>query len=308
MRQTARGNARRSRGRNSMFISEKFKTKACVFSVEVFPPKQEGAVESVLYPALEKIRALHPDYISVTYGAGGGEAGQSTERIASHIKNELGTESLAHLTCVNIGREKLAGILARLRASRVENILALRGDVNPDVPRQTDFMHASDLAAAIRDAGGFGIAGACYPEGHAESASLEEDVRNLLYKQEAGVGHLTTQLFFDNDCFFRFLELARKTGVTLPVQAGVMPIVNRRQVERTVALSGASLPPSFKAMLEKYGGDAEGLYEAGIEYAVNQLRALIAGGADGIHLYAMNNADVARRVFEGIRDVLPSRA
>lgn len=291
-----------------MLIAELFQAKPCVFSIEVFPPKKEGAVETVLYPALQQMRALQPDYISVTYGAGGGQAGQSTVQIASHLKNELGVEPLAHLTCVNLSRAQLEDVLAHLRAAHVENILALRGDRNPDVPPQTDFLHASDLAAAIRAAGGFGLAGACYPEGHVESVSLQEDVGNLHYKAEAGAGHLITQLFFDNGCFYRFLNMARKAGIALPVQAGVMPIVNQRQIERTVALSSASLPPRFTKMISRYDGDAQGLFEAGIEYAVAQIRDLIEGGADGIHLYAMNNAAVAARVYEGIRDLLPARA
>lgn len=291
-----------------MYIAELYKSRPCVFSIEVFPPKKESAVESVLYPTLAEMCTLGPDFISVTYGAGGGQAGQSTGRIAAHIRNTLGVESLAHLTCVYATRAGIADTLAELKAAGVENILALRGDRNPDRPPETDFPYASDLAAAITQFGGFDVAGACYPEGHFESASLRQDVENLRHKAEAGVSHLITQLFFDNVCFYRFLNLARKAGLSLPVSAGVMPIVNQRQVERTVALSSASLPPQFTKMISRYDGDARGLYEAGIEYAVEQCRDLIAGGADGIHIYAMNNAEVARRVYEGVRDLLPERA
>lgn len=288
-----------------MYIAEFYKKSPCVFSIEVFPPKKEGAVESSLYPTLEKMRALRPDFISVTYGAGGGEAGRSTARIAAHIKKDLGVESLAHLTCVYATKDGIGDTLYELRAAGVENILALRGDKNPDRIPETDFRYASDLAAAIVRFGGFDIAGACYPEGHVESASLRQDVENLRHKAEAGVTHLITQLFFDNVCFYRFLNLARKAGLSLPVSAGVMPIVNRRQIERTVALSSASLPPQFTKMISKYDGDERGLFEAGIEYAVTQIRDLIESGADGIHLYAMNNAEVAARVYDGIRDLLP---
>ncbi|MBD5101969.1 MAG: methylenetetrahydrofolate reductase [NAD(P)H] [Subdoligranulum sp.] len=291
-----------------MYISEMFQKKSCLFSLEVFPPKKEGAVQSVLYPALETMSALKPDFISVTYGAGGGMAGQSTAQIASHIKNELGIESIAHLTCVHSTREQVQETLAALRAANVENVLALRGDVNPDLPRCMDFPHASDLAAAVTAFGGFDVTGACYPEGHAECPSLRQDVENLRYKVEAGATHLITQLFFDNICYYRFLNMARKAGITVPVHAGVMPIVNSRQIERTVKLSSASLPPQFTKMISRYADDAQGLYDAGIDYAIGQIRDLITGGADGIHLYAMNNADVVQRVYEGVRDLLPERA
>lgn len=290
-----------------MYIAELYRKSPCVFSIEVFPPKKEGAVEGVLYPTLEKLSALKPDFISVTYGAGGGEAGQSTGRIAAHIQNDLGVASLAHLTCVYATRAGIADTLTRLKAAGVDNILALRGDRNPDRPPEPDFPYASDLAAAITQFGGFDIAGACYPEGHFESPSLRQDVENLRHKAGAGVTHLITQLFFDNVCFYRFLNLARKAGLSLPVSAGVMPIVNRRQIERTVALSSASLPPKFTKMISKYDGDEQGLFDAGIDYAIEQIRDLIAGGADGIHLYAMNNAEVARRVYEGVRDLLPEK-
>ncbi len=291
-----------------MFISEMFRERACLFSIEVFPPKKEGAVQAVLYPALKAMSALKPDFISVTYGAGGGMAGQSTAQIASHIKNDLGIEALAHLTCVHSTRGQVRETLAALRAANVENVLALRGDVNPELPRCTDFTYASDLVAAAAAFGGFDVTGACYPEGHAECPSLRQDVENLRHKVEAGASHLITQLFFDNGCYYRFLNMARKAGLSVPVHAGVMPIVSSRQIERTVKLSSASLPPQFTKMVSRYGDDPQSLYDAGIDYAVRQIRDLIIGGADGIHLYAMNNADVAQRVYEGVCDLLPQRA
>ena len=287
-----------------MHIHEKFKQKPCVFSIEVFPPKKAGATAESLYPALKAMSRLNPDYISVTYGAGGGQAGRSTGEIAAHIKNDLGIESLAHLTSVNASREQVLETMEALQKANVENILALRGDLDPAVPNRTDFAHASDLAGFIRKNADFGIAGACYPEGHVESSSLREDVENLRHKQQAGVEHLITQLFFDNIHYYRFLNLARKAGITLPVQAGIMPIVNKRQIQRTIALSSASLPPQFTKMISRYDHDEKALFDAGIEYAVEQIRDLIQGGADGIHLYAMNNETVAQRVYEGICDLL----
>ena len=161
-----------------------------------------------------------------------------------------------------------------------------------------------DRAQAITEYGGFSLAGACYPEGHVESASLARDVESLQYKIDAGVSHLITQLFFDNGTFYRFLNLARKAGITVPVQAGVMPIVNVRQISRTVALSSASLPHSFTKMISRWEHDEQALFDAGIDYAISQIRDLITGGADGVHLYAMNNPEVARRVYDGVSDLL----
>ncbi len=290
-----------------MLISEMFRKKECVFSVEVFPPKKGSAIKTSLYPALQSIRTLGPDFVSVTYGAGGSAAGESTVQIASHIKNELGVEALAHLTCVNSTRDKVRGILSALKKENVQNVLALRGDGSPDLPRCRDFMHASDLAAEISRFGGFDIAGACYPEGHFECSCLRLDVENLRYKVEAGATHLISQLFFDNGYFYRFLNMARKAGLDVPVQAGVMPIVSLRQIERTVSLSSASLPSKFTKMISRYSEDSEALFDAGIDYAVEQIRDLITGGADGIHLYAMNNAAVAERVYDGIKDLLPEQ-
>lgn len=288
-----------------MRLSEVFERKECVFSIEVFPPKKNGAAPESLYPTLKKMAALAPDYISVTYGAGGGEAGMSTVQIASYLKHELKVEPLAHLTCVNSSRPQVAQIIKALQEQDVQNILALRGDICPQKQPAADFAHASDLMHYINEKGDFYLAGACYPEGHVESDTLRQDVENLKYKLEAGAQHLVTQLFFDNARYYRFMNLVRKAGIQTPVQAGIMPIVSARQIQRTVALSSASLPPQFTKMLSRYDGDEQALFDAGIDYAIGQLRDLMEGGADGVHLYAMNNPVVAQRVWEGIRDLLP---
>ena len=288
-----------------MRLSELFQSKPCVFSIEVFPPRKNGANPEDLYPVLEQMAQLRPDYMSVTYGAGGGPAGMSTVQIAAHLKR-MGIEPLAHLTCVNSCREQVDQVAACLQEKGVENVLALRGDICPDLPRQTEFSHASDLAAYLKQGRDFYLAGACYPEGHVESSSLQQDVEQLKYKLEAGVEHLVTQLFFDNSKYYRFMNMLRKSGVQVPVQAGVMPIVSSRQVQRTLALSSASLPPQFTKLLARYDGDEQGMFDAGIDYAIGQLRDLIEGGADGVHLYAMNDPVVARRVYEGIEDLLPA--
>lgn len=288
-----------------MFLYEKFAQSPCVFSIEVFPPKRTNDTPESLYPVLKKLAALQPDFISVTYGAGGTAAGDDTCQIACYLKNSLQVEPLAHLTCVNADKDEVVSILQKLQQHDVRNILALRGDINPEIPRKNDFLYASDLVHFIHSQGAFNVAGACYPEGHVESPNLPRDLENMRHKIQAGLSHLVTQLFFDNGSYYRFLNMARKAGYTLPVQAGVMPIINKRQVQRIIALSSASMPTALTKILSKYDADPPSLYEAGIEFAVQQIRDLIIGGADGIHLYAMNNAEVARKVHEGISDLLP---
>lgn len=254
---------------------------------------------------LRRMKALDPDFISVTYGAGGSAGGVSSVQVASFLKNELGIQPLAHVLCMGSDRQKAAAQLEALRAAGVRDVLVLRGDRTPLRPESPDFHHACDLMDFIRGtAPDISFAGACYPEGHPEAESLAADVANLRHKQQAGASHLVSQLFFDNGKYYRFLNMARKAGVTLPISAGVMPIVRRSQIERTVALSSASLPSAFTRMISRWQDDPQSLYQAGIEYAVEQLRDLIEGGADGVHLYAMNDAGVAAAVYDGIRDLL----
>ena len=287
-----------------MLISQMFKRKPCVFSIECFPPKQTANFDK-MKDSLREMSRLSPDFISVTYGAGGSSGGVSTVEVAKFLKNELNIEPLAHMLCMGSDKQKASALLNELNEAGVRNVLTLRGDRTPARPESKDFVHASDLAAFVwENQPEFDIHAACYPEGHPEAPSLAEDVKNLRYKQDAGVSHLLTQLFFDNMHFYRFLNLTRRAGVTLPVSAGVMPIVRRSQIERTVALSSASLPSEFTRMISRYQDDPESLYQAGIEYAVKQILDLIEGGADGVHLYAMNDAKVAAAVYDGIRDLL----
>ena len=285
-------------------ISQLYRQKPCVFSIECFPPKQTTKF-AAMQDTLRRMKALDPDFISVTYGAGGSAGGVSSVQVASFLKNELGIQPLAHVLCMGSDRQKAAAQLEALRAAGVRDVLALRGDRTPLRPESPDFHHACDLMDFIRDtAPDISFAGACYPEGHPEAESLAADVANLRHKQQAGASHLVSQLCFDNGKYYRFLNMARKAGVTLPISAGVMPIVRRSQIERTVALSSASLPSAFTRMISRWQDDPQSLYQAGIEYAVEQLRDLIEGGADGVHLYAMNDAGVAAAVYDGIRDLL----
>ena len=273
------------------------------FSLEIFPPKRSDKID-VLYRTLEGLADLKPDFISVTYGAGGGEAGNSTCSIASHIKNDLHIEPLVHTTCVNSTTQQVLANLRELEKHNIENVLALRGDLPEDGVLRGDFTHADQLAALIRANSDMNVVGACYPEGHYENKDLSTDIDNLHYKLDAGVTHLITQLFFDNDKFYRFMDQLRGKGITVPVEAGIMPIVTTRQIERTVALSGASLPTDFTHMVSRYSSNPEALYHAGIAYAIEQICELLDHGVQGIHVYTMNNAQVARAVYDGVKSAL----
>jgi methylenetetrahydrofolate reductase (NADPH) len=285
-----------------MNISKLFKEKR-VYSFEIFPPKKTSPIDTI-YNTLEELKGLSPDFISVTYGAGGSSNKDATIEIASAIKNKYKVESVAHLPCIYLTKKNVSEMLEEFKNKGIENILALRGDVNPDIPPQEDFKYASDLISFIKQNADFNTIGACYPEGHTESKSLKEDIKNLKHKVDAGANHLITQLFFDNNCFYYFLEQARKEGIHVPIQAGIMPVTNKNQIEKIVRLSGASLPEKFTNMLDKYENKPQELRKAGIEYAIEQILDLISQDVDGIHLYTMNNADVAKKVTEAIRKAI----
>ena len=287
-----------------MKITSLFENKTkTVFSFEVFPPKKTSPIESV-YGKLEEIAALKPDFISVTYGAGGSDNRNRTCEIASRIKNDLGIESVAHLTCVNSTKAEIDAILEDFRANNIENILALRGDYVEGIEPKRDFLYASELCAYIREKGGFDLAGACYPEGHVEAEDEVADILNLRKKVDAGATHLISQLFFDNTAFYRFRERARIAGVNVPVEAGIMPVTNKSQIERMVSLCGASLPVKFSKIMQRYESKPDALRDAGIAYAVEQIVELISNGVDGIHLYTMNNPYIARRITEAVSSLL----
>lgn len=288
-----------------MKIPEMFQQKKPVFSMEIFPPKKKANIDSI-YETVEKLKVCDPDFISVTYGAGGSMTDNYTCEIASNIKKRFGIETLAHLTCINSSREDVKEMIGRFQAADIKNVLTLRGDIVPDQDIKKDFHHANELAIEVQRKcnDDLEILGACYPEGHYESKSLDEDIQNLKYKIDAGVKVLISQLFFDNQLFYEFVGKARMMGINVPVSAGIMPIINSRQIERTVALSGASLPHDFTKMIGLYENKPEELFEAGIQYASDQIRDLIKSGVDGIHLYIMNNPKVALRVYDNIKDLL----
>lgn len=285
-----------------MKINELFDSKKAVWSFEIFPPKptaEIGGVERIV----RELAELAPDYISVTCSAGG-SGNSRTPEIAGIVKR-AGVEPLAHLTCINSVRAEVDGALDKLAAEGVDNVLALRGDRIAGASDSPDFRHAVDLVRHIRARGeGVDIAGACYPECHPESETPEDDIRYLKEKVDAGVSHLNTQLFFDNEAYFAFLERLRAAGVSVPVQAGIMPLVKKSHVDRMIGLSGANIPARLSRIIARFYDDPASLMEAGIAYATEQIMDLLSAGADGIHLYVMNNVYVARKITENVRDVL----
>ncbi|WP_303822894.1 methylenetetrahydrofolate reductase [NAD(P)H] [Ruminococcus flavefaciens] len=284
-----------------MHIKEIFGKKT-VFSFEVFPPKKTSPVE-VIYDTLDELQGLSPDFISVTFGAGGSGNSRYALEIASKIK-ESGTIPMLHLPCINFTKAEIDAALNEAQERGIENILALRGDINPDIPPVNDFHHASDLITYIKSKGDFDIAGACYPECHPDAESMIEDIKNLKAKVDAGADHLISQLFFDNDSFYEFREKAAIAGINVPIEAGIMPVVNKNQIERMVTTCGASLPAKFVRIMTRYEHSPEALRDAGIAYAVNQIVDLVASGVDGIHLYTMNKPYVARKICEAVSGIL----
>ena len=286
-----------------MNLSTLYEQKKCVLSFEVFPPKKTDDVRG-LYRTLEGLHDLAPDYISVTYGAGGsGEQRQQTVHLADTINREYGIEPLPHLTCINSTRETVLALLDELAALGIDNVLALRGDrVEGALPGA--FHYASELVELIKSRGGFSVAGACYPEGHTEAPSLEEDIVHLRRKVDAGVSHLASQLFFDNAAFYSFEKKARAMGITVPIAAGIMPVTNKSQIERMVSLCGASLPDKLAGIIDKWGHNKAALRDAGIAYAVDQIVDLMASGVQGIHLYTMNSPYVAKKVVGSVQKLL----
>ena len=287
-----------------MKISELLKQDRVTISCEIFPPKKDDDFEKVRLAA-EKIAALKPDFISVTYGASGGTS-KNTARIASLIEKDYGVTALAHLTCASSTKEEVGGVIENLKKEGIENILALRGDIPAGVefPVSDRFRYASELIGEVRRHGDFCIGGACYPEGHIECASKELDLDHLKQKVESGCEFLTTQMFFDNNVLYSFLYRTLLKDIRVPVLAGVMPVINSRQIKRSCELSGTSLPPRFRNIVDKFGDDPAAMKQAGIAYATEQIIDLIANGVKGIHLYTMNNPDVAASIIGNLSDVL----
>lgn len=288
----------------NMKIKELYTNKP-VISLEIFPPKPETPIDTII-DTIDALSDLKPAFISVTYGAGGTSKGH-TVKIADMIKNKYGIEALAHLTCIGSKRSEIDAVLDQLRQSGVENIMALRGDLpigsGPELMEQAEYRYAKDLIAHIKETDSFCAGAACYPECHIECRDSVQDLKNLKQKVESGADFLITQLFFDNNLYYSFMEKLDILGVDLPVSAGIMPVINKKQIERITGLCGASIPVKFRRILDKYGDNPAALKEAGTAYATEQIIDLLSSGADGIHLYTMNRPEVARKIISHISDI-----
>ena len=286
-----------------MRINELFKNKKPVIAFELFPPKPNVPLDTI-YEHLGQFEALKPDYMSVTYGAGGSHKGRTLE-IAARIKNIHKIESMAHFTCVGHAKEDIDTMLASMHEMGLENILALRGDTPENQPdfdmSKNVYSYAFKLVRHIRKINNFCIAAAAYVEGHVDSQKLSEDLIHLREKVDAGADFLITQLFFDNRLFYDFMDKAHAAGISCPVAAGIMPIFKSEQIKSITAKSGCSIPAKLVLMMDKYQDNPEDLRKAGIEFAILQIRDLIKNGVDGIHLYTMNRPKSTAEIMQGVR-------
>ena len=290
-----------------MKLSELLRGNDLHLSFEVFPPKTDTAFASVK-AATEEIAELHPSFMSVTYGAGGGTS-RYTLDIAKTIKEQHNVPTIAHLTCVSSTKETVREKIAQIKEAGIENVMALRGDLTPEMEGQDRsawaYRHAVDLIRDIRESGAdFCIGGACYPEVHPESADQREDIRYLKEKVDAGCEFLTTQMFFDNNLLYNFLYKIREAGITVPVIPGIMPITNANQVARAIKLSGSFMPRRFASLVDKFGSDPEAMKQAGIAYATDQIIDLFANGIKNVHVYSMNKPDVAAKIQDNLSAII----
>ncbi len=286
-----------------MKITEILSQGKPTLSFEVFPPKKSSNYDSVA-EATEKIAALHPAFMSVTYGAGGGTS-EYTLNIAKNIHDKYGTTVLPHLTCISSTREHVHTMIGKYREMGFDNIMALRGDIPEGGSPVHDYQYAAELIREIREADPeICIGGACYPDGHVECAHKDEDILHVKEKVEAGCQFLTTQMFFDNSVYYNYLYRLRERGVTVPVLAGIMPITNPKQVSRSVALSGTTVPNRFRAIVDRFGDDPASMKQAGIIYAAEQIIDLIANDCKYIHVYTMNKPDVAEGILNALSEIV----
>ncbi len=290
-----------------MKISSLLKDERLSISFEVFPPKSESSYDSVK-EATEKIAALRPSFMSVTYGAGGGTS-KYTLDIAKNIKERYGVPSIAHLTCVSSTKETVRERIKDISSAGIQNVMALRGDIPKDRENEDrslwDYRNAVELVRELKESGyDFCIGGACYPEIHPESTDRRNDIKFLKEKVDAGCDFLTTQMFFDNNILYSFLYKIREFGITVPVIPGIMPITSGRQVERAITLSGSFMPERFKNLVDKFGRDDKAMMQAGVAYATDQIIDLYANGITHVHLYTMNKPEIAERIMANLSDIL----
>lgn len=286
-----------------MKISQLFKEKDVTLSFEVFPPKTDAGFEAVEKAASE-IAALSPDFMSVTYGAGGGTS-KNTAKIAGDLQDRFSVPVLAHLTCVSSTKDLVKSVVNEYKERGIENIMALRGDIPKEGRISFDYDHATELIYDIKSIDdSFCIGGACYPEGHVECARQSEDIQHLKEKVDAGCDFLTTQMFFDNGVLYQFLYRIREKGIEVPVVPGIMPITNAKQVARSVALSGSTIPQKMKIMVDRFADEPDKMKEAGIIYACDQIIDLISNGVSHIHVYSMNKPDIAEGIMNNLRSII----
>lgn len=285
-----------------MRVSEILKSDNVTISCEMFPPKKEIQLPDYKETAA-RMAALKPAYLSCTYGATGGTSDYTVE--ISETINACGVPAIAHLTCVSSTKEKVHSVIEELKQRKVENILALRGDipVNADFPLPNQYHHAVELISDIREAGDFCIGGACYPEGHPEADNMDEDLTHLKEKVDAGCEYLTTQMFFDNNIYYNFMFKALKKGINVPVVPGIMPVTNANQIKRIGALSGNCVPPKFLRIVERFADDPKAMRQAGIAFATEQIIDLVANGVNHVHIYSMNKPDVLESIFDNLSDI-----
>lgn len=291
-----------------MIDETQFKNKT-IFSFEVFPPKKTMPIDTI-FSTLDELKGLSPDFISVTFGAGGSENCNNSVEIAKHIKNVCNVESVIHMPALNMTKADAQFVLEQFQQAGINNILALRGDKVEGKEPANEFLHASDLISFIKefdskrtDGKKFKIFGACYPELHPQSKDVFEDIDYLKKKVDAGASHLLSQLFFDNTQFYRFLERCQIKGINVPVEAGIMPATNKKSIERMISMTNAVLPKKFTDMMDRYADHPEAIRDAGIAYAIDQIVDLVTHGVSGIHLYTMNNPLVARKIYEATKSL-----
>lgn len=282
-----------------MKITELLKSDKPCISCELFPPKAGSELQNAL-KIVDEIAVIKPHFMSVTYGAGGTSAGQ-TLAIAQAVE-EHNIPALAHLTCIDATEAKIDDMLANFRKAGVQNVLALRGDAVTSGVR--DFAHASDLMRKISASGDFCIGGACYPEGHPEAGSLDNDIENTKKKIDAGCEFLVSQMCFDNNIMYNYMYRLLRNGIDVPVVAGIMPVTNAKQINRICELSGTKLPPHYRAIVERFADDPQALMQAGIAYALGQIIDLIANGFKNIHVYTMNKPEIIRGIMKNLSEII----
>lgn len=286
-----------------MKLTDIYKSKKNILSFEIFPPKHDAELKDI-EPTLDILSELKPDYISVTFGAGGSSNNNKTIALAKKIKEVYKIEPVVHLTCLCYNKNEINDFVTELNKEGIENVLALRGDINPNITAKNDFKHADQLVSYLKKNSNLCVAAACYPEDHPDSKNHVEEMINLKNKVDAGVDLLLSQLFFSNENWYAFEEDCRIARINCPITPGIMPVINASQIKRMVNICGAKLTPQLEKIIERYGDNKDALFDAGLAYAVNQIVDLYTNNVDGIHLYTMNNPAVAKKICDSVKNIV----